>query len=301
MKKYIHTPFKGGSGGVKLGLEPIEEPCWLEVDTLFIKEIEKKRELFNSNKNKVFQAIDESQESQIELLRYIKNYLSEYYSDNFTFEENRIQIEINGETLQIQEDPLKPLETSSFLVQEDLLLMLPDANNSYRLGAASLCAPSNWSLTEKFKKSLLGLHAGVPGYKEKISRRVNKIFSRLEEDRIFERFNWSIYDNPSLFQPKKSKSDVTRRSDLKVNDAGDKLFIRVERQTIRRLPISHAVIFTVRVHVYPLSSIKDDLNKLTDLRLAIENLPKRMKRYKALDQIEKPILGWLEERIVKLG
>ena len=77
--------------------------------------------------------------------------------------------------------------------------------------------------------------------------------------------------------------------------------MRVERQTIRRLPISHAVIFTVRVHVYPLSSIKDDLNKLTDLRLAIENLPKRMKRYKALDQIEKPILGWLEERIVKLG
>ena len=87
---------------------------------------------------------------------------------------------------------------------------------------------------------------------------------------------------------------------MKVADAGDKLFIRVERQTIRRLPISHAVIFTVRVHVYPLSSIKDDLNKLTDLRLAIENLPTKMKRYKALDQIEKPILGWLEERIVKL-
>ena len=90
MKKYIHTPFKGGSGGVKLGLEPIEEPYWLEVDTLFIKEIEKKRELFNSNKNKVFQAVDESQESQIELLRYIKNYLNEYYSDNFTFEENKL-------------------------------------------------------------------------------------------------------------------------------------------------------------------------------------------------------------------
>ena len=48
-----------------------------------------------------------------------------------------------------------------------------------------------------------------------------------------------------IFQPKKSKSDVTRSSDLKVNDVGDKLFIRVERQTIRRLPISHAVIFQV--------------------------------------------------------
>ena len=109
--------------------------------------------------------------------------------------------------------------------------------------------------------------------------------------------NSYVYNYPN----DKSKSDVTRRSDLKVNDAGDKLFIRVERQTIRRLPISHAVIFTVRVHVYPLSSIKDDLNKLIDLRLAIENLPKQMKIYKALDQIEKPILGWLEKRIVKLG
>ena len=54
--------------------------------------------------------------------------------------------------------------------------------------------------------------------------------------------------------------------------AGEKLFIRVERQTIRRMPKTKAIIFTVRVHVSPLHSIKDDLLKLNDLLLAIKNL-----------------------------
>jgi len=40
----IHTPYKNGEGGVKVGLEPIKESDWLEIDDLFNSEIELKKD-----------------------------------------------------------------------------------------------------------------------------------------------------------------------------------------------------------------------------------------------------------------
>ena len=76
-------------------------------------------------------------------------------------------------------------------------------------------------------------------------------------------------------------------------NAGDKLFIRVERQTIRRLPITRSIVFTIRVHVDPLNSIKKDISLLQDLKKAIVNLDVSMKEYKSIDQINQPLIDWL--------
>lgn len=301
MKKFIHTPYKSGLGGVKIGLEPINESKWLEIDDSFVPEIQKKQSLFRSKREQVFNQTTKSYQAQVELLEVIKKHLTHYYDNYFRFNKDEIYIKIKGKSLKISEKITNPLEISSFLVQEDLLVMLPNKNQSYNLEAASLCAPSNWSLKEKFNNSLLEVHKHVPDYKENISKRVNNIFNRLEKKRIFERFNWSIYDSPKLFQPKKSKTEVVRIKSINKSNAGEKLFIRVERQTIRRMPKTKAIIFTVRVHVSPLHSIKDDLLKLNDLLLAIKNLDILMKKYKSLDQIERSINGWLEDRINFLG
>ena len=186
------------------------------------------------------------------------------------------------------------------MVQEDLVLMLP-RGEEYFLGAASLCAPSNWSLEEKFKSSLIGLHVHVPTYEKKIGSRVNNLFNNLPNERIFQRFNWSIYENSNLFQPANSKSQIERSRTITEDNAGDRLFVRVERQTIRRLPETKAIVFTIRVHVNPLLCLKKDLSLLTDLDQAIENLTTDMKIYKSIDQIEVPLRGWLEKKIKKLN
>ena len=193
-----------------------------------------------------------------------------------------------------------PLKYASLMVQEDLALMLP-RGEEYFLGAASLCAPSNWSLKEKFKSSLVGLHVHVPTYEKKIGSTVNNLFNNLPMERIFQRFNWSVYEDPKLFQPARSKSQIERSRTITEDNAGDRLYIRVERQTIRRLPETKAIVFTIRVHVNPLLSIKKDLSLLTDLDQALENLTQDMKKYKSIDQIEVPLRGWLEKEIKNFG
>ena len=69
-----YTPYKNGDGGVKVGLEPIEESDWLEIDDLFNSEIELKKELYDSHFNEIHKEVIESSESQVELLNLIKNH-----------------------------------------------------------------------------------------------------------------------------------------------------------------------------------------------------------------------------------
>ena len=163
--------------------------------------------------------------------------------------------------------------------------------NIFYLDSASLCAPTRWSLREKFQQSLSELHRSVPGYKDKIDSRVNTIFTNLPDQKIFERYNWSIFDSPELFQPVGNKSLVEIK-----NTQPEKLFIRVERQTIRRLDYSRAVLFAVRVHVNPITDLLNNKKSISDLIQAIENLEGDMKTYKVIEPFEENLINWLKSK-----
>ena len=282
-----YTPYLNGQGGVQIGLKPIEENNWLEIDDNFKSEIEIKKNLLLSNRNEVLQISESSLPAQKKLLKLILNHLKQYYPDKYDFGEGFIHVKALNETFDLTKKDSIPIKIASMLVQEDLILMTPKEDEFY-LEAASLVAPSHLSLIEKFSKSLMNVHEDVPGYKEKIGPRVNQIFNKLPTDRILERLNWSIYDSPELFQP------IDHKQHVKVKKKSIKdLYLRVERQTIRKLQLHGSVVFTVRVHVDPLISISKNQNLLSSLKMAINKLPQETKEYKALDQIEEEVLNWI--------
>ena len=289
-KKPTHTPYKDGKGGIKIGLETIASSKWLEIDSFFAKEINNKKSLFIDNHTQVYQDTPESIDSQKEVLKLISQNLSTYHPDHYQKAKKNIFFQEN----------LTPLESAALLVQEDLLIMSRQ-DKEYFLSAASLCSPSNWSLTEKFNKSLMDVHDDVPTYSNLIGGKVNHIFINLPNQKIFQRFNWSIYESPDLYQPAINKRSIKRAKDINNYNAGEKLFIRVERQTIRRLAITKSILFTVRVHITPLEDIKNDINLLKDLNKAINNLGQSLKKYKSIDQIEEPLTGWLKKAIRHLS
>ena len=285
-----YTPYLDGQGGVKIGLSPISESKWLEIDNKFEEEIRLKKKLLKTNRDDVLQITQGSEDKQNEILESIVSYLQKFHSDIFKVTKDSVYIESTNDLYKLNQFK-NPIELASLLVQEDLVMMSPKEDKFY-LEAASLSAPSHWSLTEKFSKSLMDLHHGVPGYKEDIGQRVDEIFNRLPAERILERFNWSIYDDPKLFQPVHSKPLVEFKE-----SKPNKLFLRVERQTIRKLPVYGTVLFTIRVYVDPIESILNDEHTLTSLKMAVENLSEPMKKYKSIDQLEKTLLLWLKDKI----
>ena len=287
----IHQPYKDGKGGVDIGLKPIQKESWLEIDNLFSTEIAEKKKLLKNKRSDVLITPSSSFSIQKEVLTTILGHLQLFHANLFNINNETVEIIKTKEIYNHQNFP-NPLELASLLVQEDLIIM-KQIEEDYHLESASLCAPTRWSLKDKFRESLSRIHKEVPGYEQKIGKRVDSIFSNLPDDKIFERFNWSIFDSPELFQPINSKTLVEIR-DLRPQE----LFIRVERQTIRRLEQSKSVLFTVRVHVDPITAILDSKRSIEDLITAISNLDLDMKNYKVITPFEENLINWLKSKAI---
>ena len=69
------------------------------------------------------------------------------------------------------------------------------------LTAASLCFPARWRLSDKLGRPMADIHRLVPGFNAKLARPVDRFFDRVEPDQPYLRANWSVIDDPTLFQP----------------------------------------------------------------------------------------------------
>ena len=76
--------------------------------------------------------------------------------------------------------------------------------------------------------------------------------------------------------------------------AGDRLFLRVERETIRRFPRTNCVLFTIRTYVRPLSHLVDRPNDAHRLADALANLPDDVRDYKRTTELTEAAVHWLQ-------
>ncbi|MET0607103.1 MAG: DUF3445 domain-containing protein, partial [Beijerinckiaceae bacterium] len=136
------------------------------------------------------------------------------------------------------------------LVQDDLCLMR-NCIDGWRLVAASLCFPSSWSLQEKFDRPMDAIHEAVPGFSGQMATRIARIFDHLKPGAPVWRLNWSIYDDGALHHP---ETKSVRRWAGEDGSLGEQAFVRVERQTLAKLPISGDILFTIRVYTDPVTA-----------------------------------------------
>lgn len=139
-------------------------------------------------------------------------------------------------------------------VWEDLCILTPDATGQYRLTAAALAFPTDWHLAEKLGHALTPIHAPIHGYAEQLASGVDHFFATLQPDSIFGRTNWFVVASDAWrYLPQDAPE--TRFAHVTAENAGATLFVRCERQTLRRLPQSVAVLFTIGIHVEPLDRL----------------------------------------------
>lgn len=159
---------------------------------------------------------------------------------------------------------------ASRLIQEDQCVLVRD--DSWRRAAACVCLPSRWSLASKIGTTLDDIHRPVPLYDEELARPTNSFFDRLKPDRSFWRLNWTLLDNAGLYQP-----TSPRRS---TQGGRDGWYFRVERQTLRQLPSTNAIVFAIRTYVASLGEMIDDHAEFGEhLVRAIDEAPAMMPEY----------------------
>ena len=164
-----------------------------------------------------------------------------------------------------------PIVAASRLVQEDLCVLV--RSDAWRLEAACVCFPSRWALATKIGRTLDEIHAPVPSYDQELSGPTSSVFDRLRPERSFWRLNWSLLDSPDLFQPTSARA--APGGDL------DQWYFRVERQTLRRLPASDAIVFTIRTYVTSAAVMCRRVEGFAQLLVhALDTTPAPMQDYK---------------------
>ncbi|MBN9080027.1 MAG: hypothetical protein BGP04_04790 [Rhizobiales bacterium 62-17] len=239
-----HTPYDGSSKPFTIGLRPLDPARWIEPDAGLAQFLTEKRRLFTEQPNAVFAAREDTLDSQREVRDALADYLTQIYPDLYVRDGNGITIMPLRQRVAF-DDPLPPLMQAARLVQDDLALMRR-FDDGWRLAAAAICFPSTWLLQEKFDRTLADIHAPVPGFPGEMEKRVTRIFDNLRADAPVERFNWSIYDNDVLYHPHPAPRAP----------AAEPSFIRVERQTLRRMA-SGDILFTIRILIDPIAAFRD--------------------------------------------
>jgi len=288
----IHLPFEPGPYRMAMGLVTAAEPGWFEIDALYPAEMAERRRLLADHRAEVFGAMPGSGAARAETLAAIADHLTRVHPAWFERDGATLHNRLAGEHWAVAAHD--PLELAGRLVQEDLCLieMSPDGP---RLTAAILCFPSRWRLHEKLGRPLAEVHGSVPLYAGRLARPVDRFMAHVRPGHTAARLNWSVMDDPALFQPD-GKWRTAHDPSITAENAGNRLFLRVERQTLRRLPATGAVLFGIRVHVYNLARVVTPGEIARRLAEAVRALPAEMARYKSLPMFQDALLGWLDLR-----
>lgn len=259
-----HTPYEGSSKPFTIGLKPLALADWIEVDENLFAHLAEKRRLYAEMPEKVFVEEPETRAAQQEVLDMLTAHLPERFPRTHA---------VAGDGIAVRDLPPAPalaldapLVAASLLVQEDLILMRR-GEDGWRLAAGSLCFPSSWTLTEKFGKTLQTIHIPVPGFGP--GSRPDELIARMFDGlqgQAMERFNWSIQAGDALYHPLSNvqRDDRATGRPSHFADEGEinaSAFIRVERQTLRKLPVSRDVLFTIRIHLDPLAVLEKHPDK----------------------------------------
>lgn len=208
-----------------------------------------------------------------------------------------------NESFNIVQRPLPedPMTTSARLIQDDLALMIERPDGDYYLLAGAILLPGFWRLQDKFGMRLSEIHTSgdVPQYKEKLEKGMMNFFRRLRPEDPVLRNNYFIQVDENLAWSDSigpEDSEEVSWNTAQKDKALEQHFFRSERQSLRRLPRSGAVLFTIRTYFEPITEIVKEPYVPGRLASAIRSWGDDVSRYKGKEKYEGVLLEFLDRK-----
>lgn len=278
-----YFPFDGLPYQPKMGLKPLDRKSWLEFDDQLLPHLALKKRLFREERETVLRVRPEGEAACLELHAALRAHLLAHHADSFREEHGRFAALATGESFAAPSGAAEALEQVSRWGQEDWCLV--DGRAPFGVSAGFVCFPSRWSLRDKMGKAPDGVHEHVPDYASLLAAPVRNFFEKLTPERPMWRLNWTVHDSDELFCPGPHSSGKK----LDVANVVENCFLRVERQTLTRLPETGAIAFSIRTHLHPLREVLDTKEKRRLAHQSIVNLPLETAVYRGMGPFLEPL------------
>lgn len=300
-----YFPFEQDSYAMTLGVRALRpDECLIEVDEPHYRdELALKASMLAANLRARFQALPGTEPHQWETVTELLPRMAREHPRHFS-------LEVEGERWRWRNHllgteavftpgeadglPLAPLDWLGRQVQEDLLLM-DGTREGLPMMAGHLCFPSMWCLEEKMGRPVLDIHAPVPGFGAKLGTSTVRLMEGLKPGRAVTRVNWAITVTDRLdLEPWTLPEWKHLLDGVTASNAGERCFLRLERQTLSLMPRTGAILFTIHTYRAPVATEVEEPARRRRLAAVLRTVPPETLAYKRLTPFLEPLLAYLE-------
>ncbi|KAF9458633.1 hypothetical protein BDZ94DRAFT_1325343 [Collybia nuda] len=241
-----------------MSLKKMEPDWWIELESTYRERIAERKHLYTIHGKTILDSLPGSEKACYELMEMVLQFLCVRYPKLFHFDEKTgmFQNFILG-----SQSSIKTMDPLMFLLEhvpEDFLITQEDRNTGlYVLMAGVSCSAVGWNMATKMGKTLEEIHDPVPDYKEKMQFSMNRYFSKMPCEKPIQRGSWSLEIGQPLFLQPNDPHFKLRAEQLPHLDIND-IYLRVDWQTLRRLPVSKAIVFNFKALFTPVTRFETE-------------------------------------------
>ncbi|KAI1354701.1 alpha-1,2-mannosyltransferase [Xylaria sp. FL0043] len=237
-----------------MSLMKLEPDWWIELESTYKERIAQRKDLYAKHGPAVLQWLPGSELACKELMEMVIQFLCARYPHYFILSEDKLWLEnkILGIRVNIREK--HPLLVIFDHVPEDFAITLRDPDTGYYVFRAGIiCSAIGWNLGTKIGLKLDVIHQPVPDYKEKMKFSMDRFFSKMPTNKPIQRGSWDLeVDKPLYMAPGGNRH--THDKDI----TPSRLHLRVDWQTLRRMPLSGGIVFNFKALFTPIEEFRSE-------------------------------------------
>jgi Protein of unknown function (DUF3445) len=304
-KPLPYRPFRHGPKYfVTMGLRSLPSwSDWIELDNHYPRFHSDKARRITERGDKCCKTAPEAYDGAVELVEEFVKYLPARYPSLYRKTDVGMDNLWSGESFNIVERPFKedPMQMAARMVQDDLAIMFEKPDGQYYLLAGAILLAGFWRLEDKFGMPLSEIHTSgdVPQFREKLEKGMMNFFRRVKPEDPVLRNNYFLQVDDDLAWSHsigEEDSPEVAWSTAEKNKAIEHHYFRSERQSLRRLPRSGGVVFTIRTYFHPITDIAGEDYVPGRLASAVRSWGEDVSRYKGRERYQDVLLEYLDQK-----
>jgi len=276
-------------------LTKMEPDWWLEVENTYVSRIKERQGLFKEYGSKVLDYLPGSELACKELMEMCLQFYGARYPTYFSLSPDKRTF--HNTLLRTETDikSMHPLQVLLNNVPEDFAIVLRnETDGMYYFRAGVICSSLGWNVGTKIGMQLKEIHKPIPDYKEKMSFSMDRYFSKMPTNAPIQRGSWGLEVGTPLFMPAGHPHEKYReyqKEDLTIEECN----LRVDWQTLRRLPLSGGIVFNFKALFTPIQEFRDEPYIPTLLLKIIKEGKRSLMEYKNTWHVEHVCVPELEK------
>ena len=275
---------------------------WIELDNQYLRFHAEKAARLATHGTRCVRTDPVAYDAAVELLEELCSYLPQRYPTLFRATAVGADNLLTGEHFDHTTRPLAedPMALCARMVQDDLAIMIERADGQYYLLAGAILLAGFWRLQDKFGMPLSEIHTSgdVPGFRSKLEKGMQNFFRRVAPHGPVLRHNYFLQVDDDLAWSRSIGSEddpvIAGWAAAEHNRAVHLHRFRSERQSLRRLPRSGGVVFTIRTYFEPVVEICKEPYVPGRLASAVRSWGDDVARYKGRERYQDTLLAYLD-------